>query len=217
MVYCVRSSRAPVRLVDLLLDDLVLERPVGKRVDGVEIHVVVGEERSSACRARACSSPASRPTHSTAAATRRTARSGRRASAPAARRWSATSTCRPRCRRDAPASNRSGGRGRCRGPCCFPFSFCFTLARSDLFRLLPLAPSGSIASLTDGAVDDLLGRDRERRRRLRRARANASKRGADDVELFGLPGLQRPLDRLELAGAEQPRAPLLGRARRRRG
>ena len=35
---------APVRLVDLLLDDLVLERPVGEGVDRVEIHVVVGEE-----------------------------------------------------------------------------------------------------------------------------------------------------------------------------
>jgi hypothetical protein len=35
---------APVRLVNLLLDDLVLERPVGERVDRVEIHVVVGEK-----------------------------------------------------------------------------------------------------------------------------------------------------------------------------
>ena len=36
---------APVGLVDLLLDQRVLERAIGKGVDGVEVHVVVVEER----------------------------------------------------------------------------------------------------------------------------------------------------------------------------
>ena len=56
----------------------------------------------------------------------------------------------------------------------------------------------------------LLGRNGEGRPALGRARERLEG-GADDVELLGLPGLQRSLDRLELAGAEQPRAPLLRR------
>ncbi len=38
------ASRAPVGLVDLLLDPLALEAAVGERVHGVDVHVVLGEE-----------------------------------------------------------------------------------------------------------------------------------------------------------------------------
>ena len=44
MVYWVRSSLAPVRLVHLLFHDRALERAVGERVHGVKVHVVFGEE-----------------------------------------------------------------------------------------------------------------------------------------------------------------------------
>jgi len=36
--------RAPVGLIDLLLHRRALERAIGEGVDGVEVHVVVGEE-----------------------------------------------------------------------------------------------------------------------------------------------------------------------------
>src|SRR5439155_13254594 len=59
-------------------------------------------------------------------------------------------------------------------------------------------------------MDNLLGRDREWRAALRGARESLEA-GADDIELFRLPDLQRSLHRLELAGAEQARAALFGR------
>jgi hypothetical protein len=43
---------APVGLIHLLLDDLVLERPERERIDRIEIQVVVGEEGLQACPLR---------------------------------------------------------------------------------------------------------------------------------------------------------------------
>ena len=196
--------RAPVRLVDLLLDDLVLERPVGERVDRVEIHVVVGEECLELVALRLA-------LHQ---------RRGRRVRQPqrhAERRGRADALLHlrhvggerrphvaPRCRRDAPASNRSGGRGRCRGP---------LFSRSAVhatFSTLPLAAERIIASLTEAPwmiCSGGMGKGGP----PSAARGERLEGGADDVELLGLPRLQRSLDRLELAGAELPRAPLLRR------
>ena len=161
------------------------------------------------------------------------------------------STCRPRCRRDAPASNRSGGRGRCRDPLiCFRVAYAVAVipgprearearesratARHPLsgFRVAASRARNDAESvlrhLSDlfdlaarrraddrfahrRAVDDLLGRDRERRARPR-PRGRRLRRQARVTSSFSASQTSSgALDRLELAGAEQPRAPLLRR------